>query len=138
MCGRGRRASPPRQPARKPAGRARKGIGARGDDGIEIAEEHEWHIHGRLPHQLERAVEGHPQLERALRARLDHGTVGERIGKWHADLDHIRARLRHAAQQCERPRAVGMSCGDVDDERLAVALAKRGEAPSDEVRRSSR
>jgi len=56
-----------------------------------------------------------PLLERALRARLNHGTVGERIGEWNAELDHVGAGIGDAAKQREGARAIRVSCGDVDD-----------------------
>ena len=119
-------------------GRAGKRGRAGGNDRIEIAEKHQRYIDGRFRRQREHAVERHPLLERALRARLDHRTVRERIREWNADLDHICARLRDSAQQRERARAIGMPGGDVDDQCLRIAGAQRREAPRDEVRRNSR
>ena len=75
-------------------GRACERARSRGDDRVQIAEQHERHIHRSLGRQLEHAVERHPLLERALRARLDDRTIGERIGERHAELDHVGAGAR--------------------------------------------
>jgi len=88
--------------------------------------------------EREHAVEVHALRERALRARLDDRAVRERIRERHADLDHVRARRRDPAHQHERSVEVGMSRGDVHDQRAPAGGLQRAEARGDRVRRSSR
>ena len=57
-------------------------------------------------HQIEHAGERGAGGQCALRRALDDGTVGERIGERHADLEHVCAGARRArsstARECAR------------------------------------
>ncbi len=56
----------------------------------------------KLAHHVERLLHGLAGLQRADRGRLDRGAVGHRIGKRHAQLDHVGAGRRQAEQDLAR------------------------------------
>ncbi len=61
-------------------------------------------------------------------ASLDGGAVGHGIGEGHAELDQVDARAGQAADDLERPLAVGIARHDEGDESGAVLGAQRREA----------
>ena len=108
-------------------------IGARGDHGIEIAEEHERNAGASTLHELQEAIEGHSLLERALRARLNDRPVRHRIRERQPELDDVRTRLLQCAQQLGGFGDVGMPGGDVRNERAAARRSELGKATFDPV-----
>ena len=84
-------------------------------------------------HQLEQAVEVHPLLERALRARLDDRAVRHRIRERNAELDHVGAGAREPLQQRDRLLRVGMAGGDVRNERAPSSRLQLGETALDGI-----
>ena len=83
-------------------------------------------------------------IERNLRTPLNDRSIGERVGKWHADLDHIGSRAFEASKQRDTPFGIGMSSRYIADERFATVCASRGKARGQcgggcgQVRRNSR
>ena len=84
----------------------------------------------RARDDVEHLIEAHALLERALRARLDDGAVGQRIGERHADLDDVGAGRLEPLQQRDAAHGIGMTGRDVGNERLAGCAAQLGEAPT--------
>ena len=101
---------------------------------IQVAEQHHGHRQPRVGNDPEHVIEPDALVQRTLRARLDHGTVGERIRERHADLDHVGARRLQPLEQRNAAHRVRMAGRDVRNERLAGCVLQLGEPPGDRVR----
>src|SRR6185312_12187519 len=72
-----------------------------------------------------------PVFQRTFACALNHRPVGHRIGKRHAELEDVRARLHHAAHQRHGERGMRVARGDVGNERLALRFRERLETTLD-------
>jgi hypothetical protein len=85
----------------------------------------------KLAHELDRLAQSDTVANRPLGSTLDHGSVGHRIGKRHAELDDIRTRTRQSVQQRHGKRGFGVAGGDVGNQPLATRGPKFGKALRD-------
>ena len=63
-------------------------------------------------------------LERALAGALDHGSIGDRVGKRHAQLDQVRAAAHQRFHQRGRAVRRGIARRQVGDQALAVVFLR--------------
>src|SRR5580765_1857466 len=105
-------------------------------DRIEIAHQYDRRVAVRLPKladPTEDLREAYALGERAFAGMLDHGTVGHRIGKWHAEFDRIGAGFDQRVHQ--RDDAIGrwITRGDEWDQAGAAGGFEFGKTLVDAV-----
>ena len=76
--------------------------------------------------EIEDAGEGRARGERPLGGALNHGPIGERIRKRHADFEHVRAGAIERAEDAAGAFEIGIAGGDVGHESRRVILAQPG------------
>jgi len=74
-----------------------------------------------------------PRLQRPLRRALDHRAVGERIGKRHAQFDHVGAAAVNRSEQESRSVERGVTGGEVDYEPFRAACTQVAKSSSDAI-----
>ena len=105
--------------------RALQHTGTSRHDRIEVAEQHHRNPQVRARHEFKHRVEMDAMRERHLRTGLDDGPVGHRVGKRHADLQHVGAGSLESLPERHAAFRIGMSSGGITDERAATAGPQR-------------
>ena len=67
------------------------------------------HLLAEAAHHVERGVDRHAGLERALAGELHRRPVGHRIGERHAELDQVGAGRRQALQDLVAEFGIGIA-----------------------------
>ena len=96
---------------------------------VGIGEENDRRVHlgADASNDLERAAERHAAGERPLARALNHRTIGQRIRKRHADLEHVRAGAGDGDEQCGGAIGVRVARSQVGDETAAAVTANSRE-----------
>ena len=90
---------------------------------VQIAHQH----HGRVLvflaeflHRRQHAAQRNLVRQRPFDGALNHFAVRHRVGKWHAQFQNVRARVRHAVHQLHRGGQIRVAGGDVGNQGFAV------------------
>ena len=110
-------------------GAGRKFLQAVLQNGIEIAEQDDGSLHRLAPgrESLQDLAQRRAGAQRPLRSALDHRAVRQRIGKRHAQFDHVHARTVERQQQLPRGVQVGIARRQINHQALGVFRAQVAE-----------
>jgi hypothetical protein len=86
-----------------------------------------------LPDAIENSGNRSARFQGALRGQLIDEAVGERIGKWDAELEDVGAGFFEGEREIDGRRETGIAGADVGDECLLVSGAQSFETLVDSI-----